>query len=101
MLALGCRVLLGTDNAMFVSPDMAGELAFASVVYGLEPRTLLASAIDGAGALGSPCWIEPGARAAVFVVDPARAGLSYSRDPVGSLVRRLGSADIETSVFNQ
>jgi cytosine/adenosine deaminase-related metal-dependent hydrolase len=100
MLDLGCRVLIGTDNAMFVSPDMAGELAFASVVYGLEPAALLRAGIDGAGLVGSPCWIEPGARASFFVVDPARAGLSFSRDPVASLVRRLDSAPIETNVIN-
>lgn len=100
MLDLGCRVLLGTDNAMFVPPDMAGELAFASVVYGLEPAALLRAGIDGAAVTGSPSWIEPGARASFFVVDPVRAGLSFSRDPVASLVRRFDATAIETNVIN-
>ncbi len=100
MLGLGCRVLLGTDNAMFVSPDMAGELAFASTVYGLDPRVLLRAAIDGASLTGRPCWIEIGALASFLVLDPASAGLSYSRDPVASLVRRLDPAAIETNIFN-
>ncbi len=101
MLELGCRVLLGTDNAMFVPPDMAGELAFTSVVYGLEPAALLRAGIDGAAVTGSPTWLEPGAIASFFVVDPLRAGLSFSRDPVASLVRRLDTGSIKTNVFNQ
>ena len=100
MLELGCRVLLGTDNAMFVSPDMAGELAFAMIVYGLEPAALLRAGIDGAGVFKSPCWIEPGSRASFFVVDSARAGLSFSRDPVASLVLRLDPGVIKTNVIN-
>ncbi len=101
MLELGCRVLLGTDNAMFVPPDMAGELAFASVVYGIEPAALLHAGIDGAAVTGTPTWLEPGAVASFFVVDPSQAGLSFSRDLVASLVRRLDAGAIETNVFNQ
>ncbi len=101
MLEFGCRILLGTDNAMFVPPDLAGELAFASVVYGIEPATLLRAGIDGAAVTGEPTWLEPGAVASFFVVDPCRAGLSFSRDPVASLVRRLTEEAIETNVFNQ
>jgi cytosine/adenosine deaminase-related metal-dependent hydrolase len=101
MLELGCRVLLGTDNAMFVPPDMAGELAFTSLVYGIEPAALLQAGIDGAAVTGCPTWLEPGAIASFFVVDPLRAGLSYSRDPLASLVRRLDTGSIKTNVFNQ
>ena len=101
MLELGCRVLLGTDNAMFVSPDMGGELAFASLVYGVEPAALLRAGIDGAAVTGRPTWLEPGAIASFFVVDPLRAGLSFSRDPVASLVRRLDTGSVKTNVFNQ
>ena len=101
MLEIECRVLLGTDNAMFVPPDMAGELAFASVVYGIDPAILLRAAIDGAAVTGAPTWLEPGAVASFFVVDPVRAGLSFSRDPVTSLVWRLNAGGIETNVFNQ
>ncbi|MEN6516920.1 MAG: amidohydrolase family protein [Methanospirillum sp.] len=101
MLELGCRVLLGTDNAMFVPPDMAGEIMFASFVYGIAPGTLLRAGIEGAAVTGGPTWLEPGAIASFFVVDPSRAGLSFSRDLVGSLVRRLDTTAIETNVFNQ
>ncbi|MEN6342560.1 MAG: amidohydrolase family protein [Methanospirillum sp.] len=101
MIEFGCRVLFGTDNAMFVPPDMASELAFASVVYGIEPASLLRAGIDGAAVTGCPTWLEPGAVASFFVVDPSRAGLSFSRDPVASLVRRLETGAIETNVFNR
>ncbi len=100
MLSFGCRVLLGTDNAMFVAPDMAAELMFASVVYGLDAGDLLRAAIDGAAVAGASTWIEPGAGAAFMVLNPGSGGLSFSRDPVVSLVRRLDSCMIETSVFN-
>ncbi len=33
MLSLGCRIYLGTDNVMFVQPNMLQEMAFLSVVY--------------------------------------------------------------------
>lgn len=101
MLELGCRVLLGTDNAMFVAPDMPGELAFASFVYGIDPAALLHAGIDGGAVTGLPNWLEPGAVASFFVVNVPRAGLSFSRDPVASMVRRLDSGAIETNVFNQ
>lgn len=101
MIELGCRVLLGTDNAMFVPPDMAGELAFASVVYGINPAVLLRAGIEGAAVTGCPTWLEPGGIASFFVVNPLRSGLSFSRDPVASLVRRLDMASIKTNVFNR
>jgi cytosine/adenosine deaminase-related metal-dependent hydrolase len=101
MIELGCRVLLGTDNAMFVPPDMAGELAFASLVYRLDPLVLLRAAIEGAAATGNPTWLAPGAVASFFVVDERRSGLSFSRDPVNSLVRRLETAVIVSNVFNR
>lgn len=101
MIALGCRLFLGTDNVMFVSPDMGDELAFTSLVYGLEPATVLRAGIDGGSLCGSPGRIETGAAASFFVVDPCRAGISFSRDPLASIVRRLDSQAIETSLFNQ
>ncbi|HOT95181.1 MAG TPA: amidohydrolase family protein, partial [Methanoregulaceae archaeon] len=99
MLDHGCRVLLGTDNAMFVSPDMASELMFTSFVYGTDAGLLLRAAIEGAAVIGLPSWIETGAWANFLVIDPARGGVGSSHDPVASLVRRLDSSMIETKVF--
>ena len=101
MLEFGCRVLLGTDNAMFVAPDMAQELMFTSFVYGIGAPELLHAAIDGAALAGTPNWIETGAPAHFMVIDPARGGVVFSHDPVTSLVQRLDSCMIETNVFNR
>jgi cytosine/adenosine deaminase-related metal-dependent hydrolase len=95
MLECGCTVLLGTDNAMFVSPDMGGELMFASTIYRCDPVHLLRAAIEGSAVLAEPSWIQVGARASFVVVNPERAGLSFSRDPIASLVRRFDASAIE------
>jgi cytosine/adenosine deaminase-related metal-dependent hydrolase len=94
MLDLGCTVLLGTDNAMFVQPDLWGEMAFTSTVYRIDPRQILASAIRGSEYLLSPAFIEEGSPARFLIVDAGGSNLSFSRDPVASLARRAGPSDI-------
>jgi cytosine/adenosine deaminase-related metal-dependent hydrolase len=94
MLELGCRLLLGTDNAMFVQPDLWAEMAFACAVYGTDPVVILSAAIGGSECFLSPWFIEEGAPARFLVIDPAGSNLSFSRDPVASLVKRTGPSDI-------
>jgi len=94
MLDLGCRVLLGTDNAMFVQPELWGEMAFVSTVYRIGPREILTSAIGGSAGFSSPGFIEEGSPASFLVIDPAASNLSFSRDPVESIVKRAGPSDI-------
>ena len=94
MLDLGCTVLLGTDNAMFVQPDLWGEMAFASTVYRIDPHQILASAIRGSEYLLSSATIEEGFPARFLIIDAGGSNLSLSRDPVVSLVRRAGPSDI-------
>jgi cytosine/adenosine deaminase-related metal-dependent hydrolase len=94
MLDLGCTVLLGTDNAMFVQPDLWGEMAFVSTVYRIDPREILISAIRGSTCFLSPAFIEEGSPARFLVLDPAGSNLSFSRDPVASLAKRAGPSDI-------
>jgi cytosine/adenosine deaminase-related metal-dependent hydrolase len=94
MLGLGCTVLLGTDNAMFVQPDLWGEMAFVSTVYRIEPREILRSAIAGSSCFLSPGFIEEGSPARLLLIDAAGSNLSFSKDPVASLVRRAGPSDI-------
>ena len=53
MLELGCTILLGTDNVMFVPPDMFSEMAFTSAVYGIDPEVLLGAAVKGSELAGS------------------------------------------------
>jgi cytosine/adenosine deaminase-related metal-dependent hydrolase len=94
MLELGCTVLLGTDNAMFVQPDLWGEMAFTSTVYRIDPREILSSAIGGSACFLTPAYIEEGAPARFLIVDPAGSNLSFSRDPIASLAKRVGPSDI-------
>jgi cytosine/adenosine deaminase-related metal-dependent hydrolase len=100
MLAHGCTLLLGTDNVMFTPPDMFLEMAFLHAVYHLEPRQILRSAVMGATLRGTSGFIEKGARAAFFTLDPSLSALRFSHDPVASIIKRAGSARIVHSVFN-
>jgi cytosine/adenosine deaminase-related metal-dependent hydrolase len=68
MLDLGCTVLLGTDNVMFVPPDMFSEMAFTIAVYGIDPKVLLGAAVRGSEMTGSSFFI-PRALANFFTID--------------------------------
>lgn len=97
---LGCTVWFGTDNAMFVPPDILSELAFAQTIYRQNPKSLLHAAVAGSALAGSPYFIRPGAPANLFMIDPARCGLRFSRDPVASIVKRAQNHRIYNNVFN-
>jgi cytosine/adenosine deaminase-related metal-dependent hydrolase len=100
MEELGCTVCLGTDNAMFVPPDLFSEMAFVSTVYAIEPAFILRAAVKGSFVTGQPSFIRKGCRANLFVVDPAASSLRFSRDPLATLVKRTNSAEIRTNVFS-
>jgi cytosine/adenosine deaminase-related metal-dependent hydrolase len=100
MLRLGCRVLLGTDNVMFVPPDLFSEMAFTATVYRLDPRTVLRSAIAGSAFTGNSFFIRKGGRATIFTLDPSQSALDFSRDPVASIVKRAPVGQIRNNVFN-
>jgi len=100
MLRLGCTVLLGTDNVMFVPPDMFSEMAFAATVYRLDPHTVLRSAIAGSALTGNDYFIRKGGRATLFTLDPSHSALDFSCDPVASIVKRAPVSQIRNNVFN-
>ncbi|MFA7694215.1 MAG: amidohydrolase family protein [Methanoregula sp.] len=100
MLDLGCTVMLGTDNAMFVPPDMFSEMAFAATVYHLDPNTVLRTAVAGSQLSGSPFFIRKGGSAALFTLDPSHSALAFSRDPIASIVKRAPGSKIRNNVFN-
>ncbi len=100
MVDLGCTILLGTDNVMFVPPDMFSEMAFTSTVYGIDPTVLLGAAVRGSALTGSSFFIRTGARANLFTIDPARSALHFSRDPVASIIKRASGSQIGNRVFN-
>ena len=100
MLDLGCTVFLGTDNAMFVPPDMFSEMAFVFSVYHLSPREILRAAVEGSSLTGTPSFLDEGCRANLFTIEPAQSGIRFSRDPLASLVKRACTGKIGTTVFN-
>lgn len=100
MEELGCTFCLGTDNAMFVSPDIFSEIAFVSLVYRLNPAAVLGAAVRGSAVFGQPFFIRKGSAATLFTLDPAGSALRFSRDPLETLVKRGKSAAIGTNVFS-
>ena len=100
MTELGCTVWLGTDNVMFVPPDMFGEMAFMATVYATPPAAVLRSATGGSALTGPPFFIGPGAPANLFTIRPGKSALHFSRDPVASIIKRASSGAICTNVFN-
>ena len=100
MHELGCTLYLGTDNVMFVPPDMFSEMAFTSTVYGLEPKNLLRAAIQGSELTGESFFIRTGARANLIRIDPSKSALQFSRDPVTSITKRVSSGHIVHNIFN-
>ncbi|HHY55454.1 MAG TPA: amidohydrolase family protein [Chloroflexi bacterium] len=103
---IGMRFALGTDNMMFVAPDMLREMDFASRLgRGLAQAPtaidhhmiLLAATIEGARALkldnriGS---LAPGKEASFLVFDLDRPHLRYQHDPISAIVHRASLADI-------
>jgi len=100
MHKLGCTLYLGTDNVMFVPPDLFSEMAFTSTVYRLDPETLLRAAIQGSELTGESFFIRTGARANLIWIDPLKSALQFSRDPVTSIVKRVSCGHIVHNVFN-
>jgi len=100
MQELGCTVWIGTDNVMFIPPDLGGEMAFISTLYRTDPLSILRSAIAGSVLTGSAFFLRPGARARLRIIDPEQNALKFSRDPVTSLVIRAPFSCRGTNVFN-
>jgi len=96
----GCTIFLGTDNVMFVPPDMFSEMAFTSAVYRIDPIFLLHAAVQGSELTGPSFFIRTGVRANLFTIDPAQSSLRFSRDPVSSIIKRASYCQIGHNVFN-
>ncbi len=101
MLEYGCRLLLGTDNAMFVQPDMFSEMSFLSYAYGISPEDVLRSAVMGSDLFNNPFFIEKGNSASLFCVNPGNSNLRFSRFPLKTIVNRMNSGLIDRTYFKQ
>lgn len=99
ILELGGRFLLGTDNVMFVQPDLLQEMAFTATVYRAPPAEVLRAAIAGAGLAGRSGYLEEGQEAHFVVVNPAKSNLAFSKDIRTTIVKRLNSSSIEQTVL--
>lgn len=100
MRELGCTVLLGTDNVMFIQPDMFAEMSFAYHVYRLDPRDLIRAAVLGSRLLFRSFFIEEGAPADFLLIRPARSSLVFSADRCSTIVKRVTRCDIEKNVIS-
>jgi cytosine/adenosine deaminase-related metal-dependent hydrolase len=100
MQELGCTLYLGTDNVMFVPPDMFSEMAFVSTIYDIDPKNLLRAAIQGSELSGESFFIRKGVRANFLFIDPSHSALHFSRDPVASLTKRAPASHILHNVLN-
>ena len=100
ILNLGGRFFLGTDNVMFVQPDLLQEMAFTATLYRVPPVEVLRAAVAGAALSGRTGYLEDGEEARFLVVNPGRSNLSFSKDILATIVKRLDSSSIEQTVFN-
>ncbi|MDV0441484.1 amidohydrolase family protein [Methanorbis furvi] len=90
MLDAGCTLWLGTDNVMFVSPDMFAECAFLTTVYKTTPEETLRMATGGAALFGRSGILAVGEPADLICLDPGYAD-KWTQCPGLSLFSRLGS----------
>lgn len=99
ILELGGRFYFGTDNVMFVQPDLPREMAFAAAVYRAPPEEILRAAVSGARMAGRSGYLEEGQKAHFLVVNPAKGNLSFSKDIRSTIVKRLDSSSICQTVL--
>jgi len=100
MLDAGCRIFLGTDNCMFVQPDLWREMSFVSTVYRIPPARIFRAAVEGSRLLGTPHCISVGSPASLLLINPEDSNLHLSRDMVRTLVTRADALEIVTKVIS-
>ncbi len=99
MISAGVKLLIGTDNAMFVQPDIMQEISFCHTVYGIPPVEVFKSATSGFPPATINHAIEVGNKANFFILDISNSNLGFSHDPVSSLVKRAPSRQICATIF--
>jgi cytosine/adenosine deaminase-related metal-dependent hydrolase len=100
MLDLGCTVLLGTDNGMFVAPDLFREMAFLHQCYRIEPRDTLDAAVRASTLFAEPFYIEEGNSAHFMVIDASRSSIRFSKNILSTVIRRVSGDRHVKSVIN-
>ncbi len=94
-------VALGTDNVMLTGPSMFREMEFVEKIADVTPETVLRMATtNGAAIIGADYGsIEKGNAAKLLVLDGGSDNLVDSQDPVRSIVRRAGAADVDRVIL--
>jgi len=99
MIELGCTVFLGTDNTMFIQPDLWREMAFLSVITSVSARDILKMGIAGSTLSGSMYRISEGQKTPIIMIDAEQSNLRYTHDPCRTIVSRGGSDHPERIVY--
>ncbi|HJJ36140.1 MAG TPA: amidohydrolase family protein [Methanocorpusculum sp.] len=97
LIDAGIPVYLGTDNAMFVPPDMFSECAFLMDVYGISAEDTLRMATTGFNLINEKTGIEIGNPARLTILD-GNGLLDWSRYPLRTALARLGSAAVRAVI---
>lgn len=99
MLDQGVNILIGTDNVMFVQPDLMQEISFCHTIYRIPPAELFTAAAGGFPPAGINHAIEVGNKANFNIINISKSNLKFSHDPVASVVKRSPVAQICASIF--
>ena len=99
MLDAGVEILIGTDNVMFVQPDMMQEISFIHTTYGVPAQNLLYSATRGFPPAGISHAILRGNRASFYVLDCSWGNLHHSRDIESTIVKRAPLSHFCARIF--
>lgn len=96
MREAGVALALGTDNVMLDSPDMFREMEWADKLFLHDDREVLRMATANGARLArrDAGAVLPGKVADLIVFDAGAEAFRWSRDLVGSVVRRAGPGDI-------
>lgn len=100
MVDAGVELWLGTDNVMFVQPDMPAEMSFCHYVYGIDAKTILKMAVGGAHILGKNYCIHEQSDARFVRFDTARSNAKFSKHTINTIINRLDTSGLEGSLLN-
>ncbi len=84
----GITIMIGTDNVMFVQPDMFQEMAYIHTRYHIDPHEIIRAAVNGSQLLHDNFFIIENKPPNLLLMDVSDTNLIYSRDLCSTLVKR-------------
>lgn len=99
MIDAGVELMLGTDNVMFVQPDIAAEMAFCHYAYGIDSQKILKMGVAGAHITGRTYSIAKGNDARFIRYNTARSNAKFSKNMVTTIINRFNPHDCEGSLL--